>query len=222
MSQNFAELINATTNARQRLKLLAVSHFLEGKSRTDIATFLKVSRRSVNIWIKAYLHSGLTGLEVKPRSGRPHRLTPEQLANIKQYVIDNAIKSEGGRLQGKDIKEYIETTFGVTYQKTNIYHLLNKLNLSWIQLALSTPNNQKKSKHLLKKFQINTILKIPGHVHLKDVHIWFQDEARFGQRNTTTRIWAKKGTSQGPFSSNNLSMLIYLARSVSIQVKPRH
>ncbi|MEL0629521.1 helix-turn-helix domain-containing protein [Psychromonas aquatilis] len=132
MSHNFTELINATTNARQRLKLLAVSHFLEGKSRTDIAAFLKVSRRSVNIWIKAYLHSGLPGLEVKPRSGRPHRLTPEQLANIKQYVIDNAIKSDGGRLQGKDIKEYIETTFGVTYQKTNIYHLLNKLNLSWI------------------------------------------------------------------------------------------
>ncbi|WP_442966203.1 transposase [Psychromonas sp. L1A2] len=24
--------------------------------------------------------------------------------------------------------------------------------------------------------------------------MWFQDEARFGQRNTTTRIWAKKGT----------------------------
>lgn len=26
------------------------------------------------------------------------------------------------------------------------------------------------------------------------VHVWFQDEARFGQRNTTTRIWALKGT----------------------------
>lgn len=24
--------------------------------------------------------------------------------------------------------------------------------------------------------------------------MWFQDEARFGQRNTTTRIWAEKGT----------------------------
>ena len=24
--------------------------------------------------------------------------------------------------------------------------------------------------------------------------VWFQDEARFGQRNTTTRVWAEKGT----------------------------
>jgi len=151
MSHNFTELINATTNARQRLKLLAVSHFLEGKSRTDIAAFLKVSRRSVNIWIKAYLDSGLRGLEVKPRSGRPHRLTPEQLANIKQYVIDNAIKSDGGRLQGKDIKEYIEATFGVTYQKTNIYHLLNKLNLSWITTRSKHPKQSEEVQASFKK-----------------------------------------------------------------------
>lgn len=29
---------------------------------------------------------------------------------------------------------------------------------------------------------------------LNNVLIWFQDEARFGQRNTTTKIWAEKGT----------------------------
>ena len=29
---------------------------------------------------------------------------------------------------------------------------------------------------------------------LDRVDIWFQDEARFGQQNTTTRVWAKKGS----------------------------
>lgn len=29
---------------------------------------------------------------------------------------------------------------------------------------------------------------------MEDVDIWFQDEARFGQQNTTTRLWAEKGT----------------------------
>jgi len=42
MGHDFAELIIATTNVRQRLKLLAVSLFLEGKNRTEIADFLKV------------------------------------------------------------------------------------------------------------------------------------------------------------------------------------
>lgn len=51
-----------------------------------------------------------------------------------------------------------------------------------------------KLKKILKKFKIKTILKIPGHIALDRVDIWFQDEARFGQQNTTTRIWAEKGT----------------------------
>jgi len=38
------------------------------------------------------------------------------------------------------------------------------------------------------------ILTIPWNVSLKKVDIWFQDEARFGQQNTTTRLWAEKGT----------------------------
>lgn len=38
------------------------------------------------------------------------------------------------------------------------------------------------------------ILNTPGHVALDPIDVWFQDEARFGQQNTTTRIWAEKGT----------------------------
>ena len=51
-----------------------------------------------------------------------------------------------------------------------------------------------KLKKILKKFQIKTILKIPGHIALDKVDIWLQDEARFGQQNTTTKLWATKGT----------------------------
>lgn len=29
---------------------------------------------------------------------------------------------------------------------------------------------------------------------LNKVDVWFQDEARFGQQNTTTRLWAKRGS----------------------------
>jgi transposase len=133
--------------------LLAVSHFIEGKNRTEIASFLKVSRRSVNIWIKAYLDFGLEGLKVKPRSGRPARLTSKQLEQVKSYVVDNAIKKQGGRLQGKDVQAYIKNTFGVTYQKTNIYQLLHKLNLSWITTRSKHPKQSVEAQAAFKKIQ---------------------------------------------------------------------
>lgn len=49
-------------------------------------------------------------------------------------------------------------------------------------------------RKLLKNFQLETILNIPGHVALANVDVWFQDEARFGQQNTTTRLWARRGS----------------------------
>jgi len=41
---------------------------------------------------------------------------------------------------------------------------------------------------------METTCRISGHIALDMVDIWFQDEARFGQQNTTTRIWATKGS----------------------------
>jgi len=35
---------------------------------------------------------------------------------------------------------------------------------------------------------------LPKEVDIEAVDIWFQDEARVGQRGTVTRTWAKKGT----------------------------
>jgi hypothetical protein len=46
----------------------------------------------------------------------------------------------------------------------------------------------------LKKLPIETILTITGHITLDKVDFWFQDEARIGQQNTTTRLWANKGS----------------------------
>ena len=46
----------------------------------------------------------------------------------------------------------------------------------------------------LKTFLLETSRNIPGHLSLDKVDVWFQDEARFGQQNTTTRVWAPKGS----------------------------
>jgi len=67
MDHNFSQLIASTSNARVRIRLLAISHFVDGKNRTEIASFLKVSRTSVNKWVSQYLNEGLEGLIEKPR-----------------------------------------------------------------------------------------------------------------------------------------------------------
>ncbi|PKG97456.1 hypothetical protein CXF95_19060 [Paraglaciecola sp. MB-3u-78] len=69
-SQHLLALSRAESNARKRLSLLAISHFLERKNRTQIALNLKVSRRSVNTWVSNYLSDGVAGLGAKKALGR--------------------------------------------------------------------------------------------------------------------------------------------------------
>ena len=49
------------------------------------------------------------------------------------------------------LQEYIESIFGVTYQKTIIYHLLNKLNLSWITTRSKHPKQSEEVQASFKK-----------------------------------------------------------------------
>tara|TARA_R110001583_G_scaffold93998_1_gene237296 strand:- start:7433 stop:7600 length:168 start_codon:yes stop_codon:yes gene_type:complete len=55
------------------------------------------------------LDHGLASLKAKPPTGRAPKLTPVQLDQVKLYIVGNVIKSEGGRLQGKDIQIFIES-----------------------------------------------------------------------------------------------------------------
>jgi len=68
------------------------------------------------------------------------------------------------------------------------------MDLAGSQAVLSTQSSQKKAKWLLKRFQVETILHTPGHLPLDRIDVWFQDEARFGQQNKTTRLWAGTGS----------------------------
>ncbi|MFT4746034.1 MAG: hypothetical protein ACI8XG_000102 [Congregibacter sp.] len=92
-----------------------------------------------------------------------------------------------------NIQRYIEHNFDVQYQPSNIYRLLHDLGFSWITSRSKHPKQSQAAQDEFKKLQIETINLIPGHISLDKVDIWFQDKARFGQQNTTTRLWAEKG-----------------------------
>ncbi|EOA6544476.1 TPA: IS630 family transposase [Vibrio vulnificus] len=191
---DFKKLASQQKSIQMKMRLLALAHFKDGHSRTQIAKFLKVSRTSVNKWVQTFLEEGLEGLQEKPRTGRPAFLNAEQREQLSQYIKARAMDSSGGRLTGNDIHAYIVNEFGKHYHPDSIYYLLNHMGFSWITSRSKHPRQSQQIQDDFKKFKIETILKIPGHMGLDNVDVWFQDEARFGQQNTTTRLWAERGS----------------------------
>jgi transposase len=149
-SINFKKLASQQKSIQMKMRLLTLSHFKDGHSRTQIAKFLKVSRTHVNKWVKAFLDDGMKGLQEKKRSGRPAFLTSKQKEQLAQFIKSEAQNPKGGRLTGADIHAYIVANFSKHYHPDSIYYLLNHMGFSWIT---SRSKNPKQSQQVQDEFK---------------------------------------------------------------------
>jgi len=69
---------------RAKIVLLAA----EGKTNAEIARRLDCSLRTVSLWRKRFFEQRLDGLRDRPRSGRPRRSPPEEVAQVKAIACE--------------------------------------------------------------------------------------------------------------------------------------
>ena len=148
---DFKALASKQKSIQMKMRLLALAHFQEGRSRSEIARYLKVSRTSVNKWVQRFLNEGLNGLQEKPRAGRPPFLTSSQQKQLAHYIELRSKSNDGGRLTGADIHAYITKEFGRTYHPDSIYYLLKHLGFSWMTSRSRHPKQSDKVQEDFKK-----------------------------------------------------------------------
>lgn len=148
---DFSELAKTHKSVRMRLHYSALAHFQEGRSRTDIAKFLEVSRTSVNKWISQYHQSGLEGLVDKKTTGRPLRSSELQCSQLIDYINKASKSNELGRLVGTDIQLFITEHFGYQYHLSSVYKLLHRLGFSWITSRSKHPKQSIEAQEDFKK-----------------------------------------------------------------------
>lgn len=152
-SEAILALSRKESNARKRIRLLAVSLFLKGDSRSEIAKRLSVARSSVNSWVRNYLSDGISGLDNKPGAGRPSQLTQEQLDKLSQHILLNTYSTKGGRLTGADIGDYIYEQFNVRFNSGHVYKIIKRLGYSWITTRSKHPKQSQAVQDAFKKIQ---------------------------------------------------------------------
>ncbi len=146
-----SNLAKTHTSVRMRLRCLAILHFQDGHSRTDIAKFLKVSRTSVNKWVSQYLQFGIDSFIDKKPPGRPSKLSIAQQQQIRDYVKSKENNDQGGRLNGQDVQAYIQKNFDITFHISHVYRLLHKLGFSWITSRSKHPKQSVEAQEEFKK-----------------------------------------------------------------------
>jgi|TARA_A100001015_G_scaffold127878_1_gene141751 transposase len=148
---DFKKLASQQKSVQMKMRMLALDHFKDGCSRTQIAKYLKVSRTSVNKWVSNFLDEGIEGLKEKPRSGRPPFLTKQQKEQLHEFIQEQAVKTEGGRLIAADIHAYIVEQFGKHYHPDSIYYLLDNMGFSWVTSRSRHPKQSQQIQDDFKK-----------------------------------------------------------------------
>lgn len=114
---------------RDRLRCSALA--MEGRTATEIAEMVGLSRRTVQAWIQRYNGEGVDGLYDRPLPGQPTKLKREDEASFIARIDAGPTEVDDVcTLRGEDIRRILEREFGARYSLNGVYDLLHRLGYS--------------------------------------------------------------------------------------------
>ena len=182
-------------NTRTWPRVQAVSLAKRGDTAPQIARALGVSRRAVQAWVAAYNRGGLEALPDRPHLGRAPILSRDREVRLLER-IDAPPRPEDGvcELRGADIRRILEQEFAARYTIDGVYKLLHRLGYSDLMPRPQHPESCPEAREFFKEIVVEHIAAIAEQHPDQKVEVWHQDEARFGQKGSLTRVWARRGS----------------------------
>jgi putative transposase len=115
----------------ERRRLSAAQNLLNGYSQSRVARMYGVSRTTASRWHNALLHKGVDSLKKRRATGRPSRLTADQLNGIARIFAEGpqAHGMQAARWTTGRLALVIENQFGVHYDEDHVGRLMHKLGL---------------------------------------------------------------------------------------------
>jgi transposase len=110
-------------------RLLALALILDGGKRADAARAAGMDRQTLRDWVHRYNADGLEGLGDRHGGGVPPRLSPEQEAEVADWIRTGPdVEVEGVvRWRCADIQARIARVWGVALHERSVGKLLHRL-----------------------------------------------------------------------------------------------
>jgi transposase len=126
---------------------------LEGASREDAARAAGMDRQTLRDWVHRYNAEGLAGLHDRPRSGRPPRLTPEQMGELENVVEQGPDPARDGvvRWRRVDLQALIKARFAVELHARSVGKLLRRLGFARLSVRPKHPSSDPEAQEAFKK-----------------------------------------------------------------------
>lgn len=181
------------SEVRSRLQIIILAQqLISGKT---ISQTLGLSRKAIHYWINRYNSQGIEGLYNRVPPGKEMMLTQQEKELFCQRIEQGPIEADKYcTFHGKTLQKVLREEFGKLRSLSSVYYLLHSLGYSCLFPRPRHRFANAKAQEEFKQELPREIEQIRQRLPDKRVEIWFEDEARFGQQGSLTRVWAKKGS----------------------------
>ena len=177
----------------QVMRQQAIKAVREGQTVSSVAAAFGVNERSVFRWLASFVEGGQNALLAKPISGRPTKLSPEQMAWIARTVRENTpqqLKFEFGLWTLTLIRHLIHRQFGVQLSTATAHRVMKALGFS-AQKPLYQAWQQ--DPVLVQTWETETFPAIAAEARRVGATVYFADESGIRSDYHTGTTWAPQG-----------------------------
>jgi transposase len=141
-------------------RLEAVQDLLSGQSQSNVARKFGVSRTTASRWNRALQQKGVDALRKRRATGRPSRLSREQLLLIPGLYAQGAMFHgfSDSRWTTARLAKVIEGQFGVLYDHDHVGRLMQKLGLREPRLGAAPAAMKTFAAYATARYSPNTDL----------------------------------------------------------------
>ena len=183
-------------DANQSRRLLSLAAVLDGKSRAEAATIGGMDRQTLRDWVHRFNAAGPDGLKDNWTGGLPPRLSADQRAELAQIVEAGPDRESRRRALAAHRSE-------AGHRRAFRRRLLRALRwdapqearlFAYLRPPAPSRSGRRDRRCVQKNFPRTLSAHLPDLPKGTPIEIWFQDEARIGQKNGLVRQWARRGT----------------------------
>lgn len=146
-------LFNTEDKYKVGLRLYAVYQVSLGKPSRQLEELYNTSFKQILNWVDRFKKDGVDGLKDKSGRGRKAGLSKEQLAILKEIVLDKSPTEFGynsDTWSGPLVLEVIKKKFKIEYRIAQVYNILKKIGLSYQKSRGYYPEANKEKQESFK------------------------------------------------------------------------
>ena len=127
-------IVSSNEDAAYVHRVDCVNLVLGGMPPSEVSKYVPESKNTITAWVKTADEQGFDALHIKKQTGRPPKLTAEQMAEIEKILLEDKPEEYGYHVwDGPSLSAYIESEYSISICVRQCQRYFKDFNMSLVR-----------------------------------------------------------------------------------------